>query len=217
MSSGDFTNKYKHIIPFMDGSSSLLVHDARSSEGPSGSSPDPSCCSCSMAAGCQARADCLPKTVPFWHMFWQHISGEGSTSHVANYTPRPWNRLMSLAERGCGAVSVTAKILQYRLRLTDCVTDLLTRETGQARAICVGTRGFPGDSYLCSTAAASTCRAYFSQGPSTHTCRAVPAHAREAAQSWHAEPWWAGITASSLAGITAIDAELLFPASQPVL
>lgn len=36
---------------------------------------------------------------------------------------------MSLAERGCGAVSVAAKILQYRLQVTDCVTDLLTQET----------------------------------------------------------------------------------------
>lgn len=65
MSSGDFTNKCEHIIPFMDGSSSLLVHDACSIEGPSGSSPDPSCYSCSVAAGCQARSVCLAKIVPF--------------------------------------------------------------------------------------------------------------------------------------------------------
>lgn len=36
---------------------------------------------------------------------------------------------MSLAERGCGGVSVAAKVLQYHLGLTDCVTDLLPRET----------------------------------------------------------------------------------------
>lgn len=85
--------------------------------------------------------------------------------------------------------------------MTDCVTDLLTRET--VARLGPSVQG-PGDSYGVPTSALLQLPAPAepaSQGPGTHTCRAVPAGAREAAQGW---AWGAAIPASSSSAIDAV-------------
>ena len=90
---------------------------------------------------------------------------------------------MSLAETGCGGVSVAAKVLQYRLlRVTDCVAALLTPETVARPGPSV--QG-PGNPKALLPLLCCSCQHLLSLpllGTGRYTCRAVPAATGEAAQ-----------------------------------
>lgn len=87
--------------------------------------------------------------------------------------------LRSLAEGGSGGLSVAAKVLQYRLGMTDCFTDLLIPEIVARAGPSVR---FPEGACLCSPQLLAPAEPACPRVPATHTCQAVPAHAREAAQ-----------------------------------
>lgn len=152
----------------------------------SGSSPAPFCCHCSVAAGCQARAVCLAKSMWFWHMSWQHVAGESGMHCVASFTLWPQDMVRSLAEGGSGGVSFAARVLQYRLGMTDCFTDLLILEIVARPGPSVR---FPEGACLCSLQLLAPAEPACPRAPTAHTCQAVPAHTRETAWDWHPLAW----------------------------